>query len=106
MVAFPLRSLHARQLSESFYHKQLLVVYQNFLFSFLSYLVYLYDTEARGKQANQTIRREIITMNPNDEAKMHFKDLRSGTLTNGIERAAHRALLYSTGLEKDDLKNP
>ena len=37
---------------------------------------------------------------------MHFKDYRSGILTNGIERAAHRALLYSTGLEKDDLKKP
>ena len=30
------------------------------------------------------------------EEKMHFKDYRSGMLTNGIERAAHRALLYST----------
>ena len=25
---------------------------------------------------------------------MHYKDWRSGTLTNGIERSAHRALLY------------
>ena len=41
-----------------------------------------------------------------DEKMMHFKDYRSGILTNGIERAAHRALLYSTGLEKDDLKKP
>ncbi len=45
-------------------------------------------------------------MNKTDEAKMHFKDLRSGTLTNGIERAAHRALLYSTGLDTEDLKKP
>ena len=37
---------------------------------------------------------------------MHFKDYRSGQLTNGIERAAHRALLYSTGLDTEDLKKP
>ena len=37
---------------------------------------------------------------------MHFKDLRSGQLTNGIERAAHRALLYSTGMDTEDLKKP
>ncbi len=37
---------------------------------------------------------------------MHFKDYRSGQLTNGIERAAHRALLYSTGLDAEDLKKP
>ena len=40
------------------------------------------------------------------ETDMHFKDYRSGMLTNGIERAAHRALLYSTGLETEDLKKP
>ena len=40
------------------------------------------------------------------EQDMHFKDLRSGQLTNGIERAAHRALLYSTGLDAEDLKKP
>ena len=40
------------------------------------------------------------------EQDMHFKDLRSGQLTNGIERAAHRALLYSTGLDTEDLKKP
>lgn len=34
--------------------------------------------------------------------KMHYKDYRSGQLTNGIERAAHRALLYSTGLDEED----
>ncbi|MBQ7535026.1 MAG: hypothetical protein IJT43_05330 [Stomatobaculum sp.] len=38
--------------------------------------------------------------------EMHFKDYRSGILTNGIERSAHRALLYSTGLDTDDLKKP
>ncbi|MBQ7058024.1 MAG: dihydroxy-acid dehydratase, partial [Firmicutes bacterium] len=37
---------------------------------------------------------------------MHYKDYRSGQLVNGIERSAHRALLYSTGLEPDDLKKP
>lgn len=37
---------------------------------------------------------------------MHYKDYRSGLLTNGIERAAHRALLYSTGLEESDLHKP
>lgn len=38
--------------------------------------------------------------------KMHFKDYRSGMLTNGIERSAHRALLYSTGLDEADLRKP
>jgi len=42
----------------------------------------------------------------NKELDMHFKDYRSGLLTNGIERAAHRALLYSTGLDTDDLRKP
>ena len=37
---------------------------------------------------------------------MHYKDWRSGTLTNGIERSSHRALLYSTGLEEKDLHKP
>ena len=37
---------------------------------------------------------------------MHYKDYRSGILTNGIERVAHRALLYSTGLDTEDLKKP
>ena len=37
---------------------------------------------------------------------MHYKDWRSGQLTNGIERSAHRALLYSTGLEEEDLHKP
>ena len=45
-------------------------------------------------------------MNQTDEAKMHYKDYRSGILTTGLERAAHRALLYSTGLETEDLKKP
>lgn len=40
------------------------------------------------------------------EKQMYFKDFRSGQLTNGIERSAHRALLYSTGLETEDLKKP
>ena len=42
-------------------------------------------------------------MNKSVEERMHFKDYRSGELTNGIERSAHRALLYSTGLEEEDL---
>lgn len=37
---------------------------------------------------------------------MHYKDGRSGMLTNGMERSAHRALLYSTGLEEEDLHKP
>ena len=37
---------------------------------------------------------------------MHYKEFRSGQLTNGIERAAHRALLYSTGLDTEDLRKP
>ena len=40
------------------------------------------------------------------EELMHFKDYRSGQLTNGIERAAHRALLYSLGLDQSDFKKP
>ena len=42
----------------------------------------------------------------NYDEQFHYKDLRSGQLTNGIERAAHRALLYSTGLEEQDLRKP
>ena len=45
-------------------------------------------------------------MSSHKEELYHFKDYRSGQLTNGIERAAHRALLYSTGLDTDDLKKP
>jgi dihydroxy-acid dehydratase len=41
-----------------------------------------------------------------DRDKMHYKDFRSGELVNGIERSAHRALLYSTGLDEQDLKKP
>lgn len=41
-----------------------------------------------------------------DESKMQFSPYRSGILTNGIERSAHRALLYSTGLDTDDFKKP
>ena len=40
------------------------------------------------------------------EKNMHFKDYRSGMLTNGLERSAHRALLYSTGLDQEDLHKP
>ena len=45
-------------------------------------------------------------MDKSVEERMHFKDYRSGELTNGIERSAHRALLYSTGLEEEDLHKP
>ena len=40
------------------------------------------------------------------DESMHYKDCRSGELVNGIERSAHRALLYSTGLDEEDLKKP
>lgn len=50
--------------------------------------------------------REGSFANMDDKNNMHFKDYRSGQLTNGIERAAHRALLYSTGLDSEDLKKP
>ena len=36
----------------------------------------------------------------------HFSDYRSGELVNGIDRSAHRALLYCTGLDTDDLLRP
>lgn len=42
----------------------------------------------------------------NYDALFHYKNYRSGELTNGIERSAHRALLYSTGLEEQDLHKP
>lgn len=45
-------------------------------------------------------------MEKDEKDLMHYKDWRSGKLTNGIERAAHRALLYSTGLEERDLHKP
>ena len=41
-----------------------------------------------------------------DEAKFKFSEYRSGELVNGIDRAAHRALLYCTGLDTDDLHRP
>lgn len=41
-----------------------------------------------------------------DESKMQFSKYRSGELVNGIERSAHRALLYSTGLDTCDLGKP
>lgn len=37
---------------------------------------------------------------------MHYSDYRSGMLTNGLERAAHRALLYSLGLDEQDFTKP
>ena len=40
------------------------------------------------------------------DKKMEYSKYRSGALTNGMERSAHRALLYSTGLDTDDLKKP
>lgn len=41
-----------------------------------------------------------------DEGKMQFSSYRSGELINGIERSAHRALLYSTGLDTEDFDKP
>lgn len=41
-----------------------------------------------------------------DESKMQFSPYRSGELINGAERSAHRALLYSTGLDTDDFRKP
>lgn len=41
-----------------------------------------------------------------NEEKMQFSKYRSGALTNGIERAAHRALLYSMGLDDSDFGKP
>ncbi len=41
-----------------------------------------------------------------DESKMQFSSYRSGELVNGIERSAHRALLYSTGLDTEDFGKP
>ncbi|WP_448861020.1 dihydroxy-acid dehydratase [Clostridium sp.] len=41
-----------------------------------------------------------------DESKMKFSSYRSGELINGIERSAHRALLYSTGLDTEDFGKP
>ena len=35
-----------------------------------------------------------------------FSEYRSGEMINGIERSAHRALLYSTGMDMEDLKKP
>ena len=32
--------------------------------------------------------------------------MRSSHIKNGLERAPHRALLYATGLRKEDLKKP
>lgn len=41
-----------------------------------------------------------------DESKFQYSTYRSGELVNGSERAAHRALLYSTGLDREDIKKP
>lgn len=38
--------------------------------------------------------------------KMQFSKYRSGTLVNGLERSAHRALLYSTGMDTKDFEKP
>lgn len=41
-----------------------------------------------------------------DESRFQYSEYKSGELINGIERSAHRALLYSTGLDTDDLHKP
>lgn len=41
-----------------------------------------------------------------DNKKFHYSNYRSGELVNGIDRAAHRALLYCTGLDEEDLHRP
>ena len=41
-----------------------------------------------------------------DKKNMYYSPYRSGELQNGIERAAHRALLYSMGLDERDLGKP
>ncbi|MDL2289209.1 dihydroxy-acid dehydratase [Clostridia bacterium OttesenSCG-928-F22] len=40
------------------------------------------------------------------DSDMNYSKYRSGSLKNGIERAAHRALLYSLGMDKEDLGKP
>ncbi|WP_337936861.1 dihydroxy-acid dehydratase [Acidaminococcus fermentans] len=41
-----------------------------------------------------------------DSKKFQYSNYRSGELVNGIDRAAHRSLLYCTGLDPDDLHRP
>lgn len=41
-----------------------------------------------------------------DESRFQYSTYRSGELINGSERSAHRALLYSTGLDTDDFHKP
>lgn len=41
-----------------------------------------------------------------DSKKFQYSNHRSGELVNGIDRAAHRSLLYCTGLDQDDLHRP
>lgn len=41
-----------------------------------------------------------------DSKKFQYSNYRSGELVNGIDRAAHRSLLYCTGLDQDDLHRP
>ena len=41
-----------------------------------------------------------------DSKKFQYSNYRSGELVNGIDRAAHRSLLYGTGLDQDDLHRP
>lgn len=41
-----------------------------------------------------------------EDKEFQFSEYKSGMLTNGIERSAHRALLYSTGLDEKDFSKP
>lgn len=41
-----------------------------------------------------------------DSKRFQYSKYRSGELVNGIDRAAHRSLLYCTGLDQDDLHRP
>lgn len=41
-----------------------------------------------------------------DSKKFQYSNYRSGELVNGIDRAAHRSLLYCTGLDQDDMHRP
>lgn len=40
------------------------------------------------------------------EKDIHYKDLRSGILVNGVGRSGNRALLYSMGLDEEDFSKP
>ena len=41
-----------------------------------------------------------------EDNRLHYSDYKSGVLTNGMERSAHRALFYSMGLDENDLRRP